>query len=365
MAVTGVRVPIAFSTIFNKLRLDPYKICMRKNHKNSFQKRIFSGIQPTSIPHVGNYFGAVKSWVDLQNDQKENIILSIVDLHSITVPQNPARLQQQIEESLICLIASGIDPNRTVLFQQSKVNGHASLSWILGCLCTIPQLEHLPQWKEKSELVKESRLGIFTYPVLQAADILLYKATHVPVGEDQVKHIELTRHLAKAFNRTYLNIFPSPQTILGKHKRIKSLRNPANKMSKSEADSKGKIDICDSAEEIVQKVKKAVTDSNSAITYDPIERPGISNLIEIMSAVTDTEPNRIVENSAGLDTVQFKSRVSEAVVEYFRPIRKRFIELREDRSYLHKVLKDGEEKAQKIADETMHEVRNAVGLNVY
>lgn len=324
---------------------------------------MFSGIQPTGVPHIGNYVGAIKNWVALQQEYS-SVILCIVDLHSITVPQDPQQLRQNIFDVAACLIACGIDPEKSILFQQSQVPEHAELAWMLGCLCTLPKLQHLPQWKEKSAKYKDPGLGLFTYPVLQAADILLYKATDVPVGEDQIHHIELTRHLAKSFNRGYGVIFPSPKALIGDVPKIRSLRNPATKMSKSELNQMSHIELTDTPDAITEKIKKAVTDLTSEVTYDPETRPGVSNLIDIHMAFTGQFAEEICEDAFlnALDTGLYKRKVSEVVIEGLRPISDTIRRLQTDRGHLEKVLRSGQERARAIAVETMSEVRRAMGL---
>ncbi|XP_076466760.1 tryptophan--tRNA ligase, mitochondrial-like [Babylonia areolata] len=325
--------------------------------------RVFSGIQPTGVPHLGNYVGAVRNWVELQQTF-DSMLLCVVDLHSITLPQDPALLRQNILDMTACLLACGIDPNKTILFQQSRVMQHTQLAWILGCLCTLPRLEHLPQWKEKSEKTKEPGLGLFTYPVLQAADILLYKATAVPVGEDQIHHIELTRHLARGFNRKYGPLFPHCKALTGEVPKIRSLRNPLAKMSKSESNPLGRIELTDTPDQIAEKIRKAVTDCISEVTYDPEGRPGVSNLIDIHTALTGQFPEDVCEEAflKAQDTGGFKATVTEVVVEKLRPISDGVRRLQGDRGYLEGVLQAGADRAEVIAEQTLREVNEALGL---
>ncbi|ELU14621.1 hypothetical protein CAPTEDRAFT_211057 [Capitella teleta] len=334
----------------------------KSSEKPERPRRIFSGIQPTGVPHIGNYFGAIKPWVEMQ-ERYGNIILSVVDLHSITVPHQPRTLRQNIRSMVACLLACGIDPDRTILFQQSSVHQHAELAWVLGCLTTMPRLQHLPQWKQKSESMKEVPLGLFTYPVLQAADILLYKATDVPVGDDQVKHIELARVLARTFNAKFGYTFPEPTARVGEYKRLKSLRNPMNKMSKSDPDPKSRIDLNDSPEDIRNKFKKAVSDSTPMMTYDPELRPGVSNLIDIEAAFRDAFSEEITEEVMFLDTLALKTRVAEVVVQQLETIRKEFVRIDTDKGYVEEVLKKGQMKATEIAEETYAQVKAYVGLS--
>lgn len=325
--------------------------------------RIFSGIQPTGAPHLGNYFGAIRKWVELQNTGSD-CFYSIVDLHSVTLPQDPETLRYNIHLMTSCLLASGIDPDSSTLFLQSEVPHHAELSWILGCLATMARLMHLPQYKEKTSQLKEIPLGIFVYPILQSADILLYKATHVPVGEDQVQHIQLTQHLAKIFNNKYQKVFPVPQPVIDTMCcRIKGLRQPEKKMSKSDVIFKNRIEITDSPDIIVERIKKALTDFTSAVTFDPEKRPGISNLINIHSLCTGKSPDVICNENTRLDTGQYKLVVADAVVEYLKPIQEKIALYQKDPGHITEVLKKGSEKATKVAVKTVKEVKEAMGLS--
>ncbi|PNF20689.1 Tryptophan--tRNA ligase, mitochondrial [Cryptotermes secundus] len=253
--------------------------------------------------HLGNYFGAVQKWVEMQN-AGESVIYSIADLHSITLPQDPKHLHSNILQITATLLACGIDPDKSILFQQSRIPEHTQLCWTLGCLTTMARLAHIPTYKEKSATVKEVPLGLYVYPVLQAADILLYRATHVPVGEDQTHNLELVQHLAKIFNNRYGHTFPIPKAVVADSSisRLKSLRDPSKKMSKSEQDPKSRIEITDTPDDILEKCKKALTDFTSEITFDPEKRPGVANLITIHSLFTGLDPAEICEQNIGLDT---------------------------------------------------------------
>ncbi|XP_028568175.2 tryptophan--tRNA ligase, mitochondrial isoform X2 [Podarcis muralis] len=331
--------------------------------KNKGLKRIFSGIQPTGIPHLGNYLGAITSWVKLQ-EECSSVLYSIVDLHSLTIPREPTVLRTSILDVTAVLLACGISPQKCFIFQQSQVPEHAELTWILGCLTSMPRLQHFPQWKVKNaSQMNEGTVGLFTYPVLQAADILLYKSTHVPVGEDQVLHLELTQDTARRFNKKYGEFFPVPTAILTESKKIKSLRDPTSKMSKSDPQKLATVNITDSPEEIMLKFRKAVTDFTSEVTYDPAHRPGVSNLVAIHSAVTGLSTEEVVRQSTGLDTAHYKAVVAEAVAEKLAPIRSEFVRLKEDRSYLEKVLWTGAEKAKELAAPVYSEVKRLVGLH--
>ncbi|XP_058516104.1 tryptophan--tRNA ligase, mitochondrial isoform X3 [Ochotona princeps] len=325
-------------------------------------KRVFSGIQPTGIPHLGNYLGAIENWVRLQ-DEYGSVLYSIVDLHSITVPQDPSILHRSILDMTAALLACGINPEKSILFQQSQVPEHTQLSWILTCMVRLPRLQHLHQWKAKTGKQKhDGSVGLLTYPVLQAADILVYKSTHVPVGEDQVQHMELVQDLAQGFNKRYGELFPVPKSILTSMKKVKSLRDPSAKMSKSDPDKLATVRITDSPEEIVQKFRKAVTDFTSEISYDPASRSGVSNLVAIHAAVTGLTVEEVVRLSSGLDTARYKLVVADAVIEKFAPIKNEIEKLKVDQGHLEKVLQVGSAKAKELAYPVFQEVKKMVGF---
>ncbi|XP_029386566.1 tryptophan--tRNA ligase, mitochondrial [Echeneis naucrates] len=323
--------------------------------------RVFSGIQPTGVPHLGNYLGALENWVSLQN-QYPSVLYSIVDLHSITQPQDPAQLRTNILDMAASLLACGIDPERAIMFQQSKVSEHAELSWILSCLTSMPRLRHLPQWKMKSKQKHEGSVGLFTYPVLQAADILLYKSTHVPVGEDQVQHLELAHDLARIFNNSYGDLFPEPQALLSSTQKVKSLRDPSAKMSKSDPQTMATITITDSPDAIALKIRRAVTDFTSEVTFDPRTRPGVSNLVTIHAAMAMMSVEEAVSQARGLDTGAYKKLVAEAVIQKLTPIREEIERLRSDRAHLEEVLDRGNRRARELAAPVLRDVRQRVGF---
>ncbi|XP_051055012.1 tryptophan--tRNA ligase, mitochondrial isoform X1 [Phodopus roborovskii] len=324
-------------------------------------ERVFSGIQPTGIPHLGNYLGAIESWVKLQ-EEYDTVLYSIVDLHSITIPQDPSILQQSILDMTAVLLACGINPEKSILFQQSQVSEHTQLSWILTCMVRLPRLQHLHQWKAKAAKQKHGTVGLLTYPVLQAADILCYKSTHVPVGEDQVQHMELVQDLARSFNKKYGEFFPLPKSILTPMKKVKSLRDPSVKMSKSDPDKLATVGITDSPEEIVQKFRKAVTDFTSEVTYEPDSRAGVSNMVAIHAAVSGLSVEEVVRSSAGMDTARYKLLVADAVIEKFAPIRSEIEKLKMDKDHLKKVLLVGSAKAKELACPVFEEVKKLVGI---
>ncbi|XP_018575584.1 tryptophan--tRNA ligase, mitochondrial [Anoplophora glabripennis] len=329
-------------------------------------RRIFSGIQPTGAIHLGNYLGAIAQWVKFQQ-QNEDMILSIVDLHAMTIPHEPKKLSENVMQITATLLACGIDPEKVILFQQSAVPAHTELCWCLGCVSTMARLGHLPQYKEKSRDMKDIPLGLFVYPVLQTADILLYKATHVPVGEDQVQQIQLAQELARMFNNRFGDTFPVPHSIVTgtKYARLRSLRDPDKKMSKSDSDPKSRICLTDKPDDIVRNIKKAVTDFTSEVTYDLEERPGVSNLISIHSFITSKTVDEICEEAKGLSTGQYKMVVADAVVSYINPIREKILYYLSEQQYLLDVLRKGSEKAVDISERNMEEVRYKLGLKFH
>ncbi|XP_021917232.1 tryptophan--tRNA ligase, mitochondrial isoform X2 [Zootermopsis nevadensis] len=315
--------------------------------------------------HLGNYFGAVQRWVEMQN-AGEDVIYSIADLHSITLPQDPKQLHSDILKMAATLLACGIDPDKSILFQQSRVPEHTQLCWTLGCLTTMPRLAHIPTYKEKSASLKEIPLGLYVYPVLQAADILLYRATHIPVGEDQVHNLQLVQHLAKIFNNRYGHTFPIPKAVIedSSISRLKSLRDPSKKMSKSDQDPRSRVEVTDTPEDILEKCKKALTDFTSEVTFDPENRPGVSNLITIHSLFTGLQPAEICEQNVCLDTGRYKLVVAEVIQEKLAPLRQRVQEYMSEPQYIEQVLQKGSEKASVIAKQTWKDVKTRVGLGI-
>lgn len=330
-----------------------------------YPKKIFSGIQPTGNVHIGNYLGVIQKWIELQNS-KENIILSIVDMHSITLPHIPKELSNNILRTTATLLACGINTNHTILFQQSTVPMHAELSWVLGCITTMARLGHLPQFKEKSESLKNIPLGLYIYPVLQAADILLYRATHVPVGQDQAQHIQLASDLAISFNKKFGNTFPVPHSLSNESEsqRIRSLRDPTKKMSKSAPDPKSRIELTDEPDILVEKIKKAVTDCTSAVAYDPENRPGVSNLISIHSLITGKTIDEICYEARDLNTGMYKFVVADAVIEKLNPIRNEFSKLIKEPVYLESILKEGTQRAFQEALPCWNDIRQKIGFGI-
>ncbi|KAG9348855.1 hypothetical protein JZ751_029172 [Albula glossodonta] len=261
------------------------------------------------------------------------------------------------------LLACGIDPTRSIIFQQSQVSEHAELSWVLGCLTSMPRLRHLPQWKMKTKEKREGSVGLFTYPVLQAADILLYRSTHVPVGEDQLQHLELAQDVARIFNNRFGELFPEPQALLSASCRVKSLRDPTSKMSKSDPQRLATVYLTDSPDDIVLKFRKAVTDFTSEVTFDPEHRPGVSNLVAIHAAVSGQSLEETVHSARGLDTAHYKQVVADAVIQRVAPIQQEIARLQADRGHLESVLSHGAERARQLAAPLLAEVRKHVGFS--
>ena len=342
---------------------------MTNLQSDHLQKRIFSGIQPTGNLHLGNYLGAIKNWVNLQNDISS--IFSIVDLHAITVPQEPTKLKSSTHEVTAAIIASGIDIDKSILFNQSSVKEHAELAWILNCVCRIGWLNRMTQFKEKAGKNRENAtVGLYGYPVLMAADILLYKSTHVPVGDDQKQHIELARDIASSFNSMFTSDeeddffnLPEPQ-IIGEATRVMSLRDGTKKMSKSDASDASRINLTDTAEEISNKIKKAKTDPHPL--PDTVEelkdRPEAHNLMSIYSSLSDQTLEKALTEFSGKGFSYFKPRLIDLAIETLSPISREMRSLLKYRNEIDKILKNGEQKAKEIAEPVLKDVKNLVGF---
>jgi tryptophanyl-tRNA synthetase len=322
-------------------------------------------MQPTNQLHLGNYLGALKNWVALQD--KAETLFCVVDLHAITVPQDPALLTQSTREIAAAYIAAGIDTNKSAIFVQSQVSAHAELGWILSCLTPMGWLNRMTQFKEKAGKDREGApLGLYSYPVLMAADILTYKATHVPVGEDQKQHLELARDIAGAFNRRYgVDFFPLPEPqILGEATRVMSLRDGTKKMSKSDLSDMSRINMTDTAEIIAQKIRKAKTDPD-ALPSNPDElaaRPEADNLLTLYAALTDTTKRAAVARFAGTQFSLLKSELTQAAVQTLAPIAARMTALMTDTPALDAILRDGADKADAIAQPILADVKKLVGF---
>lgn len=375
------------------------------------KKQILSGVQPTGNLHLGNYLGAIKQWVSLQDAYE--CLFCIVDLHAITVPQNPAELLNNTRETAAAYIACGINPEKNIIFNQSMVSGHSELAWILSCHTPLGWLNRMTQFKEKTKIFEanqkskivqrnvkkiasffegkeqpidvsielinllnqiesegeisvEANLGLYAYPVLMAADILLYKATHVPVGEDQKQHLELARDIAGAFNRAYPHqpdFFPLPEPlILGEATRVMSLRDGKKKMSKSDESDYSRINLTDDAETIRKKIQKATSDPHIGITYDVEKRPETSNLLTIYSALANIPRKQAEEKFATSNFSTFKKELADVAISALEPITSEMNRLKSDKAYLDTILKSGAEKAAAIAEENLNQVKDLVGF---
>jgi tryptophanyl-tRNA synthetase len=329
-------------------------------------KRVFSGVQPTGNLHLGNYLGAIKNFVELQN--KFQCIYCIVDLHAITNYQNPKELKSNILETLAGFIASGLNPEKNIIFNQASVAAHSELAWVFNCVARIGWMNRMTQFKEKAGENKENAsVGLLVYPNLMAADILLYKATHVPVGEDQKQHLELTRDIAKKFNNDFKseNYFPIVEPIIPKEiPRVMSLRDAKKKMSKSEDSDYSRINLKDNEDLINQKIKKAKTD-NAPIPSDIKElykRPEAANLISIYSSVNNIKVSQVLNEFGGKNFSTFKGKLSESVINVISPIGKEIKKLLKDEDYLNEILKKGSKRADLIAKTNLEDVYKIVGL---
>ena len=328
--------------------------------------RIFSGVQPTGNLHLGNYLGAIRNWVALQKDF--DCIFCIVDLHAITMPQDPAALRSSTREVATAYVAAGIDPDRCVIFNQSTVAAHAELAWVLGCMTPLGWLNRMTQFKEKAGKQREmAGLGLYGYPVLMAADILLYKATHVPVGEDQKQHIELTRDIALKFNTDFdvdLFIPPEPYIGGGAAARVMSLRDGRAKMSKTDPSDMSRINLIDSDDSIAQKIRKAKTDPEP-LPDNPAAldgRPEAANLVGIYAAVTGESVEQVLARFAGQGFGAFKPALGDALIALLSPLRARLEEFRKDPAELDRLLAEGADRASTLAAPTLAEAYRAVGL---
>ena len=329
------------------------------------KKLVFSGVQPTGSLHLGNYLGALKNFVDLQKNNE--CIYCVVDLHAITVFQDPKELRDNILETTAAFLASGLDQKKSIIFNQSSVSGHAELAWILNCVARIGWLNRMTQFKDKAGKDREkASVGLYIYPNLMAADILLYKSTHVPVGADQKQHLELCRDIAQRFNNDFKkNIFPIPEPLIQKNiSRVMSLRDGTKKMSKSDESSYSRIDLKDSADEIVKKIKKAKSDSlpipESLSELD--SKPEALNLLNIYSDLNKSTLEKTLNEMKGKDYSYLKNKLSEILIEIICPIGKKITQFLDDKTFLEKVINEGSEKAKKIAQKNLKEIKNTVGF---
>jgi tryptophanyl-tRNA synthetase len=332
------------------------------------KKKIFSGVQPTGNLHLGNYLGAIKNFVDLSNENENQCIFCVVDLHAITVKQEPKELKKNIRETVATFVASGIDPKKSIIFNQSRVPAHAEGAWILSCVARMGWLNRMTQFKEKAGKDKEkASIGLYSYPVLMAADILLYDATHVPVGEDQKQHLELCRDIAQKFNNDFEveDFLQAPEPLIQKEfSRIMSLKDGSKKMSKSELSDLSRINLTDNKDEIVNKIKKAKTDPlpMPKTLKELDERAEAKNLIGIYSSLTNSNLEKSVESFAGKNFSEFKEKLSEVLVDKIEPISIEIKKLLHNQSYLDKILLDGAERANLVATNKIKKIKEIVGF---
>ncbi len=326
-------------------------------------KTVLSGIQPTGNLHLGNYLGSIRNWIDLQ--ETHSCIFGVMNLHAITLPQDPKELRQNVLDAAAVYLACGLDPKKSAIFVQSEVPQHAELAWVLGTLTPMGWLNRMTQFKDKIAKGEENEnLGLFAYPTLMASDILLYKSDLVPVGEDQKQHLELTRDIAGAFNRRFgVEYFKLPEPMILKAvKRIMSLQDGTKKMSKSDESDLSRINLTDAPELILKKVKKAKTDSGNSISYDE-SRPEIYNLLNIFSVACNRTPEELAKEYETSGYGKFKTDLAESLIEKLRPIQENLTRFKEDQSYIKQVLEDGKKQASEIAAKTKQEVFEIVGLN--
>lgn len=325
-------------------------------------KTVFSGIKPTGNLALSNYLGAFKNWAAMQNDH--NCIFSVVDLHALTIRNDATTLKSNSKKIIMLYMAAGIDPNKSIIYCQSHVNAHANLNWILSCYTYIGELNRMTQFKEKSENSDNINAGLFTYPILMAADILLYNAHYVPVGEDQFQHVELARDIATRFNNLYGDIFVVPQATVPNKivKRLKGLQNPTKKMDKSTKNPQDTIFLLDTEQEITKKIKRAVTDNDNNIYYDVQNKPGISNLLTIYASILNKSIEDSVKDFENKNYGQFKNTLIEVLLNEIVPLQKEFTRLNNEVSYVNEIIAKNAKRAEEIANETYKKVKNAVGL---
>ncbi len=333
---------------------------------SNYKKLVFSGVQPTGNLHLGNFLGALKKFVSLQKEM--NCIYCVVDLHAITIFQDPKKLKENVFETTAGFLATGLDPNKSIIFNQSSVSGHAELAWILNCVSRLGWLNRMTQFKDKAGSDKEkASVGLYVYPNLMAADILLYKATHVPVGADQKQHLELCRDIAQKFNKDFEaeNFFPLPEPLIQKNiSRVMSLRDGTKKMSKSEESDFSRINLKDSADDIIKKIKKAKTDTLPIPDneFDLKKRPEALNLLNIYGDLTNTSLTDVLKEMKGKEFSFFKKKLSDVVVEVVCPVGENMKKLMKEKSHLDAILQKGKEKASNIAEENLKKIRSIVGL---
>ncbi len=332
------------------------------------KKKIFSGVQPTGNLHLGNYLGAIKNFVDLNNDKENKCVFCVVDLHAITVNQDPKKLRNNIRETVATFIASGIDPKKSIIFNQSQVSAHSEAAWILSCTARMGWLNRMTQFKEKAGKDKEkASIGLYSYPVLMAADILLYDATHVPVGDDQKQHLELCRDIAQKFNNDFKaeDFFKVPEPLIQKEfSRIMSLKDGLKKMSKSELSDLSRINLTDEKDQIVNKVKKAKTDPMPMplLVEELDKRPEVKNLIGIYSSLSELSLEKCVKNYSGKNFSEFKDNLTQVLIDKITPISAEIKKLIKEEDYLDKILSEGCNQADNIASKKVKKIHEIVGF---
>lgn len=330
------------------------------------KKIVYSGIQPTGNITIGNYIGAIKNWLSLQDDETTQCIYSIVDLHSLTVKQVPSELRQRSVSFFAQYLAMGLDPNKNIMYYQSHVHEHAALTWILNCMTYIGEASRMTQFKEKSKKNADNlNMGLMDYPVLMAADILLYGTNYVPIGVDQKQHLELARDLAERFNSRYSETFAIPEPFIGAvGAKIMSLQEPTKKMSKSEADANASILLLDDSDTIIRKIKRAVTDSDGEVRIGE-DKPGVTNLVTIYSAFTDKTMDEALKDLGGMNYGSLKVAVADSIIAKLAPIRAKYEEYMADKAYIAEIARQGAERASAIASKTLRKVYKKVGLYQY
>ncbi len=323
--------------------------------------RIVSGIQPSGELNIGNYLGAIKNWISLQ--QNNDCLFFIADLHALTAPYDQAELKQRIANLVIAYIAAGLDPDKSILFVQSQIPEHSELCWMLNTVTPVGELQRMTQYKDKSKKYKDNiNAGLLNYPILQAADVLLYKGEAVPVGKDQEQHLELMRSIAKKFNQRFGETFKEPKSLIPEEgAKIMSLTDPKKKMSKSD-DAKSYISLFDTPEDITKKIMSATTDSGKDVKYNLTKKPGISNLLTIYSLLTGKTTQELEKEFTGKNYGEFKKSLAEVVVQYLEPFRRKQKELSTREMYVQEILRQGAAKASVIAKATMQEVKGKMGL---
>lgn len=330
------------------------------------KKIVYSGIQPTGNITIGNYIGAIKNWLSLQDDEATQCIYSIVDLHSLTVKQVPSELRQRSVSFFAQYLAMGLDPNKNIMYYQSHVHEHAALTWILNCMTYIGEASRMTQFKEKSKKNADNlNMGLMDYPVLMAADILLYGTNYVPIGVDQKQHLELARDLAERFNSRYSETFAIPEPFIGAvGAKIMSLQEPTKKMSKSETDANASILLLDDSDTIMRKIKRAVTDSDGEVRIGE-DKPGVTNLVTIYSAFTDKTMDEALKDLSGMNYGSLKVAVADSIISKLAPIRAKYQEYMADKAYIAEIARQGAERASAIASKSLRKVYKKVGLYQY